>query len=345
MSKKLHLEILRIVAIFFVIFNHTGTTGFQAYIRADNDILFIIYLIIAILCKIAVPIFFMISGALLLGKEESIRDLYKNRISRIVMALVLFSFIQYLFKIKSNMGEFDFKIFFQMLYGKSIIVPYWYLYSYLSFLIILPFLRKMVKNMDKNDFIYLLGIWIMISFVMTIVENIFNISMNKNLVCILLEKSIFFPLVGYFCENYFKEFKCKSFLIYLFVFSLVCIFFSVYFTIHEMSITGDLKTQSWLGKFIAIPTIFIYVLTKYVFEKNKVNKHINSLICMVGSCTFGIYLIENQLRKLFLNEFVEISKPYLKTMPACIIGIVFSIIIGTGIVLLLKKLPIFRRIL
>lgn len=92
-QKKLYIEILRIIAIAFVIFNHTGKNGFQLYSITDNEIMYVIYLTMAVICKIAVPIFFMVSGALLLNKEESIKDLYKRRVSRIVLVILIASFI------------------------------------------------------------------------------------------------------------------------------------------------------------------------------------------------------------------------------------------------------------
>lgn len=66
---------------------------------------------------------------------------------------------------------------------------------------------------------------------------------------------------------------------------------------------------------------------------------------MIGGCTFGIYLLEERLRSIFLYRFIDFEKTFIGTMPSCLIGIVFTITIGTIIVLIMKKLPIFRKIL
>lgn len=69
-----HIDILRIIACFMVIFNHTDERGFWRYAYNDRGTaLWIVNLIPSIACKSAVPIFFMISGELLLRKNESIR--------------------------------------------------------------------------------------------------------------------------------------------------------------------------------------------------------------------------------------------------------------------------------
>ncbi len=56
-KKKTHIEILRIIAIAFVIFNHTGIEGFQSYTSAQNTGVFWIKLLMAVICKTAVPLF------------------------------------------------------------------------------------------------------------------------------------------------------------------------------------------------------------------------------------------------------------------------------------------------
>ena len=90
-GKKIYIEVLRCIAIFFVIFNHTEEYGFDLYKETAETLPYIIYLTISILCKAAVPIFFMISGAMLLGKEESIKTLYKKRVLRFLMVIIVVS--------------------------------------------------------------------------------------------------------------------------------------------------------------------------------------------------------------------------------------------------------------
>ena len=75
---KIHFEVLRLLAIFLVVFNHTKEKGFDLYRYTDSAVIYYAGYSLSILCKVAVPLFFMISGALLIGREESIRDLFKK---------------------------------------------------------------------------------------------------------------------------------------------------------------------------------------------------------------------------------------------------------------------------
>ena len=82
-QRHLDIELIRIIACFFVIFNHTGEDGFFLFSRYDwKSISFWIYLMISIFCKCSVPLFFAVTGALLLEKEETAGRLWRHRIGR-----------------------------------------------------------------------------------------------------------------------------------------------------------------------------------------------------------------------------------------------------------------------
>lgn len=50
------------------------------------------YMSLSVITKINVPLLFMVSGALLLEKQEDILTVLRKRISRIGMVILLFSF-------------------------------------------------------------------------------------------------------------------------------------------------------------------------------------------------------------------------------------------------------------
>lgn len=76
----LHIELIRIIAAYFVIFNHTGKRGFFLFsVYERGSLQYWVYMILSIFCKISVPLFFMIAGALLLKKRYRIeRNLVKE---------------------------------------------------------------------------------------------------------------------------------------------------------------------------------------------------------------------------------------------------------------------------
>ena len=84
---RVYIEALRILATGCVIFNHLP--AIVLFTDAEG-IVQTFYLAITILIKISVPVFFMISGALLLGrKEESYKDVFKKKFMRILITMII----------------------------------------------------------------------------------------------------------------------------------------------------------------------------------------------------------------------------------------------------------------
>lgn len=68
MNRKVYLDFLRILACFLVIVNHTNS---DIFLNSSIGITWFVSITYFFICKIAVPLFVMISGAVLLGKKDS----------------------------------------------------------------------------------------------------------------------------------------------------------------------------------------------------------------------------------------------------------------------------------
>lgn len=94
--RRVYLDIVRIVAIFLVLYTHISADGLRLYKVSENLSIQIPYLFIDCFRTINNPLLFMVSGVLLLGKEESIRVVWKRRVLRFAIVLVTFSYIHVL---------------------------------------------------------------------------------------------------------------------------------------------------------------------------------------------------------------------------------------------------------
>lgn len=132
----------------------------------------------------------MISGAVLLGRQESARELLGKRILRLAVIWALFVFLQYLRIVRvQGMGTFRLSTYFAYLYAGNIIEPYWYLPAYMGYLLMLPILRGLVKGLRQREYLYLFaldGIFILVSVVQIFtgyyLANIWQIK-NRRAVC------------------------------------------------------------------------------------------------------------------------------------------------------------------
>nr|WP_300820599.1 acyltransferase family protein [uncultured Acetatifactor sp.] len=185
---RCHLEVLRIIAIFLVFYNHSA--AFKVF-ETEHGMLYAISLLLSLLCKVAVPIFFMVSGALLLGKSEGAKELFQKRILRCVLVLVLFSYCYYM-KLFLR-GEIEFSVigFLSSILQKEIFLPYWYLYAYLGFLLMLPILRPLAQNLGKGAVCYLIVLGILFRCILPVVQALTGFAVNSNLNISSIQYSFF----------------------------------------------------------------------------------------------------------------------------------------------------------
>ena len=86
MKKKYYLEAVRITAVLLVMYNHSAP--FMSF-ATQHGVQYAVSFFLSLVCKAAVPLFYMVSGALLLGKNESFGELARKRILRIVAVIVI----------------------------------------------------------------------------------------------------------------------------------------------------------------------------------------------------------------------------------------------------------------
>ena len=322
-NKILYLEAIRILAGFLVLFTHTSEKGFFLFANYNpNSINFWIYLFISIISQIAILLFFGISGSQLIPKDESLKDIWKKRILKYFIILLLFSFIHYFYVCNALNINFDLKSFFLKFYTGNINVSLWFLYAYLAYLIFLPFLRQLARNLSNKNYCYLFVIAFIFQGVVPIIQYLlFNgeyvISRDFDRAW-FLNIIVFYPMIGYFINDRLDVDKLKKKLWILWIVNVITILIACFATYYKVMITGDASeatTQVFHHSFGFINGFTVFSTFKCLFSGKKVNKILKKVILSLGSCIFGIYLIhlflmyhipiDNFLDNFNLNPMVE----------------------------------------
>jgi surface polysaccharide O-acyltransferase-like enzyme len=112
--------------------------------------------------NMGVPLFVMLSGALLLDAakaDEPMKVFYKKRFMRIGLPMILGTIIYFawaVFLSRQPLTSID--VLKGVLMGSS--GHLWFLYLLIGLYMVTPFLRILVKYMDRRKFLYLLIIWL-----------------------------------------------------------------------------------------------------------------------------------------------------------------------------------------
>lgn len=342
-DKKVHLEIIRLLAISLVVFNHTD--GYFLYYSTTHNILtYSVSLLFSILCRINVPLFFMVTGALLLDKEESIKELYTKRVMRIAVIIVLFSAVQYVFLgiYKGEMSNLSLMDFFSLVYTGKVVESYWFLYAYLAILMMLPFLRKMAKLMTVEEFHYLF----ILKIVLGILFRVFGLFTGKGIgiELFILTDSVFYVLAGYYMEkrmkeNFYqnrnKEMKKAE------VACVAAVILSIIIVTAMHKNTG-VYLEECLTIFTPVIAITVYFMVKSICTRRKLSIRLEKIVIYAGSTVFGIYLIEKLVRRQLLPVYLYLSENTVGIL-ACFCYVTGTLFLAFVYVSILKKIPGIRK--
>ena len=343
----MHLDILRVFAIYLVVFNHTGERGYMLFTGEMESFWYFPHMMFSVFCKVAVPIFFMISGALLLPKHESLKQLLLKRVLRMITVLIFIS-IPYYFWLHRVPGN-GISAFFTFIYENNATSALWYLYSYIGFLLILPFLRSLVKNIKQNDFVYLLVGHIVLVGLLPCCEYLLwegGVTLNQSFSSVVFTtQNIFYALMGYYLERVLdeKHYSAKNILISISA-SLVSIIVTCLMTYYQATKIGlgePVKQEAFFNSFICIPAITVYFLVKILSSKNK-NKALQKVMAIFGASVFGVYLIEKFGRAL-TDPVYEFLSPLIGSFLASLVWCLATCLLSFAIIIPLKQIPIVKR--
>lgn len=339
--KKIHLELLRIIAIFFVIYVHTGTDGAELYTLVSSPLSYWSSLFLAVLAQISIPVFFLISGAVLLQKEESLKEVLSKRVFKIIIVILVFGLVQYgySFYLKPEVG-FSISVFLKLVYSTTVITQYWYLYSYLAFLLILPFVRMLAKSMQAIHYWYLFGLFFLMEGLLPIFEYVWS---NTRIILSipLFFSSIMYPLIGYYVEHKSEQiFFQKKNLLIVNGFAMMALATNLVVARMAHLQRGAVETLSGMTLLLSI---VLFINIRYFCHKFVLPQTLTKLISFLGSGVFMVYLLEPQLRDSFRVIYLALS-PTIGWFLSCILWIASAILCGCFIMYIFKKIPIIKKL-
>ena len=350
-NKTLYLEVLRIMAVFAVIFIHTGDLGYSLFTtRKFGSLDYWVDLAISIFSRFCVATFFAISGALLLNRIESLKKVWK-RILRMFIVIVVVSLLYWFEFLHNNGGKFSFMAFFHKFYYDQTRYHLWFVYSYIAFLITLPILRTIAQNLETKYFYYMIALEIFFRGIIPVLDyklTIYEFPINTNLIpSWMFEQTFFFPLVGYFLHNRLSIEQEKKYVLPLWAANITAIAVCCYMTWFQTRIIGfsaEDPTPNFHFCFISVNCITLFVTARVLFQDGKLPPILERGLKTVGSCVFGIYLFHMYfLRQPWIESIhTNIVSTGCDKMVAAHIWILCIFLVSLVPSWILKQIPIIR---
>ncbi len=346
MERIIYADYLRVIGILCVIGVHLSLSYVSYYPAFTN--MWFQGVISSSLTRAGVVLFIMVSGLLLLDREEPISKV-PQRLKRV---LVPFYFWLFYFFMKDvlvdhellnvhSVDSFFIELMNVIVDPTKISIEFWYIYMIAAFYLMLPLLYRMIKNASEKEIEYFLVIWFIVMLL-----NFF-----KHKIYILNYMNLFTGPLGYFILGYYlnkkdsKYTRSKKFGLLLFIVGTIILILSFYIpalkaghTDNSYILLGNLEP----GSCIKMTGLFI-ILKNIDFKKafGKYSDKINSAIIKFAGYTYGIFLI--------VNIPLDLIKDYgyfdLRISPFINIPIIIliSVTASTIILWIMNKIPVLRK--
>ena len=326
-KREYSFDILRIISMFMVIVVHVSNVYSRSFGIIGNKSFFI-SLVFNTISRISVPIFLMISGALLFNRSFN-KKKYFQRIIKFILLIIVWDIFYLIWE------YYYLNITYTKLY-MLIFTPYrahlWFLYTILILYIIQPVLKLIFDKISNNFKFILLIMWFLFSTLSIINYNIANY--------FTIFSYMGFFIIGNYLYTYIKDRDLTKYNWFLII-SIVCLIT----TSVLLNYFSSVKRNYFYNIFFAYRTPFI-ILSSFaffilvVYKKKKDIK--NKFILMLSDVSLGVYLIHG----VFLDITVKVFSYQLINS---LIGIpTFSLIIFIFSVIsvyILKKIKIINYFL
>lgn len=322
-TREYAFDILRVISMIMVIIIHIANVYCRSFGMISTKS-YLISLIFNTICRVSVPIFFMISGSLLLDRSFN-KEKYLKRVLKYVILIVVWDIIYLVWE------YFYLGITYDKLY-MLVIDPYrahlWFLYTILVLYAIQPLLKLIMDKSNNVVKIILLTVWIILSLASMInpyVAKFFTIF-----------SYIGYFIIGKYLYDFIKKYDLRKYNISLVLIMIICFSISIW-----MNYSLSIKLNQFYNLFFAYRTPFImissfalYVLIISNYRKDSLNKFITGL----SDLSLGVYLIHGIFLDVTVKVFIYSSINSLIGIPIFTLIIFVLSIISTFIIKKIKYL-------
>jgi len=293
-EKYFWVDVLRVFAIVSVVIVHVSadiitewrSVSFGAWWAAN---------LYDSLARGAVPMFVMISGALLLPQVESYRDFFRKRLQRILIPFVAWVAFYLLWQKCFYEPSLGFPEAVRRAVSGEVHFHLWFLYLITGLYLVVPFLRVFTANATRQDLLYFLGLCFVIASLGPFWEGLdgffFHTGLHLRIPVESAQGFVGYFLLGFALMKGSKPFWVPGAGLLWFAALLLCFLGSGWIVSHA-------------NKFPALfydnlaPNVVLYAASFFVIVKEtlprfelRLNEAVKRSILSLSAASFGIYLI------------------------------------------------------
>lgn len=327
-----YFDELRAIAILAVVFCHSD----DFFPIALDNFRTCFPFFVSNLGRTGVPIFLMLSGALLLNREYDLLDFFKRRYTRILVPFIFWVAVTVILKQYLFLSSPEQLI--KWACGDSLL---WYIWELLGLYLFLPIINEFIKKFGRTGLKYYLILWVAYLIMLN-----FNIHISSHFTLEYFGGYMGYFVLGYYLVN--TDFKISdrsmiiiSFILFIGAYVFNCILsLNIGKTIDYLYFTMILQG---VGAFLTVRYIAEYTNFNPDARISRIHNHIENgwigkMLVSISICSYGMYFVHYIIYCL-LKKFLDPHS--LKLIPILFIIMTIS---SWLIILALSKIPYVDKI-
>jgi surface polysaccharide O-acyltransferase-like enzyme len=344
-ERNIFFDLLRVVAMAGVVMMHTAA----GFVNQFNGISFFNWMATNFFdssLRFCVPVFVMISGALLLKKDCEYVEFYKKRASKILIPLIFWTIFYTCWSLFVSRRNLNWHAILLNTLNGSAYYHLWFIYLIVGLYIITPFLRKMVKYFSDRDFKWFIFIWLIFGGVVPLFSKTINYFLSEKMF-VTYDMLMFVVFVGFFVVGYYLTLRADNINIRtslkIYIASILTTALGTYLLTSRFGELDEFFYGMSLNVFAE--SIAIYFLFKSICDRTDWEKHYKQkkFIQTISDLSFGIYLVHPVPLGILalLAARIGFTNPFL-FVPA--IGTA-TLILTAAACFVIKKIPVANRLI
>lgn len=293
----------------------------------------------------AVPIFFMISGAMLMefNKKYSLKEYFQKRVYKTLIPYIVWSFIglaiQLFYIHNISWSSVDLTYIVNGLLNENLVQIYWFFIPLFCIYLCIPVFAAISDDKKKDIFTYLAIATFVLNIFIPFVISVFQIPITFPISIQVMGGNLFFTVVGYLLHKY-DILKKYRFIIYFL--ALIGLLLHIGGTYNLSMAAGEVvKTyKGYMNLPCVLYSIGVFTFIKYDLVNILKFDIISKMVKYLDFYTFGIYLIH-----WYLIKFIEITFKLNNTSIIFRLFVPIIVLIMSVIVIyVFRKIPLIRSI-
>jgi surface polysaccharide O-acyltransferase-like enzyme len=320
------VDLVRVIGAFLVVMAHISYKG------GGSSLISSYYFVLS---RVAVPLFFMVSGYLLLLKEEPYGDFFRKRALKVFVPFLVWSVIYLLWKGEGFNQPFSIKIVASYLL-KIVRGPrenhLWFFYALIGLYLFTPILRVFVARAALRDLYYFCGLWFLVVPVFSFLQEFTPIKIGFELYFIAGYSGYFMlgHLLGLF------QYTRRQ------IYGLAFLF--LIFSIGTTALDYLVKSEYFVG-YLSMNIVFMTAFAFVLLREVQIGDTLNNFLVPLSRASFGIYLVHvivlAELEKLpFVSSWFSVGSSVYMIPLLGLLGFLISFVV----VAIIQKIPVLRWI-